>query len=128
MTKRLSAVFAVILFAGALNFLAAAPAANDKPQTFKGVVTLLCAAPPAGGPAATAAAPAGDTCRWTLFTPSDKRIYVLNPQERVAKFSKKTVTVTGTVSTAAKTKMATTDGVVDAATIQVASITPTSGS
>ena len=127
MSKRLSAVFTAILFAGALNFLAAAPAANDKPQTFKGVVTLLCAAPPAGS-AAAAAAPAGDTCRWTLFTPSDKKIYVLNPQERVAKFSKKTVTVTGTVSTAAKTKMATTDGVVDASTIQVASITPASGS
>ena len=127
MSKRLSAAFAVILFAGTLNFLAAAPAANDKPQTFKGVVTLLCAAPPAGGPAAAAAAPAGDTCRWTLFTLSDKKVYVLNPQERVAKFSKKTVTVTGTITTA-KIKMATNDGVVDASTIQVASIAPTSGS
>jgi hypothetical protein len=124
MSKRLCAVFALILFAGALNFLAAA---NDKPQTFKGVVTLLCAAPPAGGSAA-AAATAGDTCRWTLFTPSDKKIYILDPQERVAKFSKKTVTVTGTVSTAAKTKMATTDGVVDASTIKVASISQASGS
>lgn len=125
MSKRLCAVFAVILFAGALNFLAASPGANDKPQTWKGVVTLLCAAPPAAGSAA--AAPAGDTCRWTLFTPADKKIYVLDPQERVAKFSKKTVTVTGTLS-AAKTKMATNDGVVDASTIQVASISPASGS
>jgi hypothetical protein len=128
MSKRLCAVFAVILFAGALNFLAAAPAANDKPQTFKGVVTLLCAAPPAAGSAAATAAPAGDACRWTLLTPADKKVYVLNPQERVAKFSKKTVTVTGTVSTAAKTKMATIDGVVEASTIQVATISPASGS
>jgi hypothetical protein len=123
MSKRLCAVFAIILFAGALNFLAAA---NDKPQTFKGVVTLLCAAPPAGSAAAPAAT-SGDTCRWTLLTPADKKVYVLNPQERVAKFSKKTVTVTGTITTA-KTKMATIDGVVDASTIQVASITPASGS
>jgi hypothetical protein len=127
MAKRLCAVFALILFAGALNFPAAAPAANDKPQTWKGVVTLLCAAPPATGSAAATAAPAGDTCRWTLFTPSDKKIYVLNPQERVAKFSKKTVTVTGTM-TAAKMKMATNDGVVEATTIQVASIAPVPGS
>jgi hypothetical protein len=126
MSKRLCAVFALILFAGTLNFVAAAPAANDKPQTFKGVVTLLCAAPPAGS-AAAAAATAGDTCLWTLLTPADKKVYVLNPQERVAKFSKKAVTVTGTITTA-KTKMATIDGVVDASTIQVASITPASGS
>jgi hypothetical protein len=123
MAKRLCAVFALILFAGAINFLAAAPAPNDKPQTWKGVVTLLCAAPPAAGSAAAA----GDACRWTLVTPSDKKIYVLDPQERVAKFSKKTVTVTGTVS-AAKIKMATIDGVVDASTIQVASINPVPGS
>jgi hypothetical protein len=122
MSKRLCAVFALILFAGALNFLAAA---NDKPQTFKGVVTLLCSAPPAAGSAPVAAS---DACRWTLFTPSDKKIYVLDPQERVAKFSKKTVTVTGTVSSAAKTKMATIDGVVEASTIQVATISPASGS
>jgi len=123
MSKRLCAVFAVILFAGALNFLAAA---NDKPQTWKGVVTLLCAAPPAG--ASAAAATAGDTCRWTLFTPADKKVFVLDPQERVAKFSKKTVTVTGTLSSAAKTKMATIDGVVEASTIQVANIAPVPGS
>jgi hypothetical protein len=122
-SKRLCAVFAAILFAGALNFLAAA---NDKPQTWKGVVTLLCAAPPAG--ASAAAATTGDACRWALFTPSDKKIYVLDPQERVAKFSKKTVTVTGTISSAAKMKMATNDGIVDASTIQVASISPVPGS
>jgi hypothetical protein len=123
MSKRLCVVFAVIFFAGALNFLAAA---NDKPQTWKGVVTMLCAAPPAGAAAATPAT--GDACRWTLFTPSDKKIYVLDPQERVAKFSKKTVTVTGTITNAAKTKMATDTGVVDASTIQVASISPVPGS
>jgi hypothetical protein len=120
MTKRLSAVFALILFAGALNFLAAA---NDKPQTWKGVVTLVCTAPPAAGSAAAA----GDACRFALFTPSDKKLYVLNPQEQAAKFSKRAVTVTGTISTAAKTKMATNDGVVDASTIQVASIAPVPG-
>jgi hypothetical protein len=122
MSKRLYAIFAVILFAGAVSFLAAA---NDKPQTFKGVVTLMCAAPPASG--SLLAAPAGDACRFTLATP-DKKFFVLDPQERVSKFSKKTVTVTGTVSTAAKMKMATIDGVVEAGTIQVASIAPTSGS
>ncbi len=125
MSKRLCAVFALILFAGALNFLAAA---NDKPQTWKGVVTLVCAAPPSAGSAAATALPTGDTCRWTLRTSSDKKVYVLDPQERVAKFSKKTVTVTGTLSTSAKTKMATIDGVVEASTIQVASISPAPGS
>ena len=122
MSKRLCAVFAVILFAGALNFLAAA---NDKPQTWKGVVTLLCAAPPAGAAAATR--PPGDACRWTLFTPSDKKIYVLDPQERVAKFSKKTVTVTGTI-TSRQDQDGHRHGVVDASTIQVASISPVPGS
>jgi len=122
--KRLCAVFAVILFAGALSYVGAA---NDKPQTWKGVVTLLCAAPPAGAPV-SAASSVGDTCRLTLVSPSDKRVYVLDPQARMVKYAKKSVTVTGTLSSAAKIKMATTDGVVDASTIQVASITPASGS
>jgi hypothetical protein len=121
MSKRLVAVFALILFAGAVHVLAAA---NDKPQTYKGVVTMLCAAPPPPGtPTAT-----GDACRFTLFTPSDKKVYVLDPQERVAKFSKKTVTVTGSVSGAAKVKMATENGVVEASTLQVSSISPVPGS
>lgn len=115
MSKRLCAVFALILFAGALNFRAAA---NDKPQTWKGVVTLVCAAAPA-----SAATPA-EACRWTLFTPSDKKVYVLDPQERVAKFSMKSVTVTGTIS-AAKTKIVVNDSVVAASTIKIASIAPT---
>jgi hypothetical protein len=124
MSKRLSAVFAVILFAGALNFLAKA---DDKPQTWKGVVTLVCAAAPAAGsPAASSAASATDACRFTLFTPADKKLYVLNPQEGAAKYSKRAVTVTGTLSTA-KTKVATADGVVDASTIQVAKIAPVPG-
>jgi len=122
--KRLCAVFAMILFAGALNYVGAA---NDKAQTWKGVVTLLCAAPPAGT-AASATSAVGDTCRLTLVSPSDKKVYVLDPQGRMVKYAKKSVTVTGTLSTAAKIKMATTDGVVDASTIQVASITPASGS
>ena len=124
MSKRLFAVVAVICFAGALNY---AGAANDKPQTWKGVVTLLCAAPPAGTDASAASA-AGDTCRLTLVSPSDKKVYVLDPQARMVKYARKNVTVTGTLSSAAKIRMATTDGVVDASTIQVASITPTSGS
>ena len=124
MSKRLFAVVAVILFAGALNY---AGAANDKPQTWKGVVTLLCAAPPAGTAAPIASA-TGDTCRLTLVSPSDKKVYVLDPQARMVKYAKKTVTVTGTLSSAAKIKMATTGGVVDASTIQVASITAASGS
>lgn len=118
MIKRLTAVFALVLFAGAVNYLGAA---NDKPQTWKGVVTMLCAAP---APSAGTAAPAGDTCRFTLMTPSDKKVYILDPQARMAKYSKKSVTVTGTLSSAAKIKMATTDGVVEASTIQVAAITP----
>jgi len=122
--KRLCAVFAMILFAGALNYVGSA---NDKAQTWKGVVTLLCAALPAGT-AASATSAVGDTCRLTLVSPSDKKVYVLDPQGRMVKYAKKSVTVTGTLSTAAKIKMATTDGVVDASTIQVASITPASGS
>ena len=124
MAKRLCAVFALILFAGALNFLAAAPAANDKPQTWKGVVTMVCTAPPSAG----AAAAAGDPCRYSLFTPGDKKLYVLNPQDQAAKFAKKTVTVTGTITSAPKTKMATNDGIVEASTIQVAAIAPVPGS
>ena len=123
MSKRLCAVFAVILFAGALNYAAAA---NDKPQTWKGVVTMLCAAAPAG--ASSAASTTGDTCRLTLVTSSDKKVYVLDPQARMTKYATKTVTMTGTLSGAAKIKMATNNGVVEASTIQVASVTPTSGS
>jgi hypothetical protein len=121
MSKRLFVVFALVVFAGALNCVSAA---NDKPQTWKGVVTLLCAAPPDG----SVAAPAGDACRFALVTPSDKKVFVLDPQARLAKYAKHTVTVTGTLSGAAKIKMATIDGVVEASTIQVASITPASGS
>jgi hypothetical protein len=122
MSKRLSAVFAIIVFATALNYVAAA---NDKPQTWKGVVTLMCAAPPAGAAAATTAVPAGDACRFALVTPTDKKVYVLDPQGRMAKYSTQSVTVTGTLSGAAKFKLATTNGVVEASTIQVASIAPT---
>jgi hypothetical protein len=121
MSKRLFAVFSLVLFAGVLNYPAAA---TDKPQTWKGVVTLLCEAPPAGAVSSAA----GDTCRLTLVTPSDKKVYVLDPQGRMAKYVKKNVTITGTLSGAAKIKMATTDGIIEASTIQVASITPLSGS
>jgi hypothetical protein len=125
MNKRLSPFLAVIFLTSALSVRAAA---NDKPQTWKGVVTLVCAAaPPAGSPqAASSVIPAADACRFTLFTPSDKKLYVLNPQEQAAKYSKKAVTVTGTLSSA-KTKVATADGVVDASTIVVAKIAPVPG-
>jgi hypothetical protein len=121
MNKRLYPVFALVLFGSAMNFVAAA---NDKPQTWKGVVTLVCTAPPP----AQAAAAAGDPCRYSLFTPGDKKLYVLNPQDQAAKFAKKTVTVTGTIASAPKTKIATNDGIVEASTIQVAAIAPVPGS
>ena len=91
MSKRLCAVFAVIVFAGAVSFVAGA---NDKPQTWKGVVTLLCAAAPPPGTSTNTIA-TGDACRLTLITPSDKKVYVLDPQGRMAKYAKRTVTVTG---------------------------------
>ncbi len=65
----------LILFASALNFLSAA---NDKPQKpGEGVVTLVCTAPPPAGAAAGA-----DPCRYSLFIPADRKLYVLNPQEQ----------------------------------------------
>ena len=118
MSNRLWLAFALIFFAGFLSFLAA----NDKPQTWKGYVTYVCTAPPAAGAAA------GDPCRYSLFTVADKKLYVLNPQEQAAKYSKKLVTVTGTISGRAKTKLATNNGTVEASTIQASSISPVPGS
>ena len=121
MNKRLYALFALVLFVSTMNFEVAA---NDKPQTWKGVVTMVCTAPPPAG----ASAAAGDPCRYSLYTPGDKKLYVLNPQDQAAKFAKKTVTVTGTITSAPKTKMATNDGIVEASTIQAAAIAPVPGS
>ena len=118
MSKCLWLACAVILFAGSLSFLAA----NDKPQTWKGYVTLVCTAPPAAGAAA------GEPCLYSLFTPADNKLYVLKPQEEAAKYSKKLVSVTGTISGRTKMKIATNNGIVEATTIRASSISPVPGS
>ena len=96
MRKSFLAVFAGLLFAGALSFLAAADA---KTGTWKGIVTdQMCAQKGVKLDDADCAAKCvGMGSKYALYDTSTKKVYVLNPQDQAAKHAGHTVTVKGSM-------------------------------
>lgn len=123
MAKRLLAVFAMFLFAGALNFL---PAATSKTQTWKGYVTDtwcgLHRETEAPTVACTKLCLSNKGAKYALYDVVNKKLYVLNPQDQAAKYAAQMVTVMGTLGDGAK--MVTAQGTIQASTIIASSIVP----
>ena len=98
-SKRFSAACAVILFAGALSFLAAA---NSKTETWKGYVTDtwcgLHRETEAPTVACTNLCLSNKGAKYALYDVVNNKLYVLNPQEQAAKYAAKLVIVTGTLA------------------------------
>ena len=121
--KRFSAAFAVILFAGALSFLAAE---NSKTETWKGYVTDtwcgLHRETEAPTVACTKLCLSNKGAKYALFDVVNNKLYVLNPQEQAAKYAAKMVIVTGTLGDNAQ--MVTAQGTIQGSTIVASSIVP----
>jgi len=98
-SKRFLTASAVILFAGALSFLAAA---NSKTETWKGYVTDtwcgLHRETEKPTVACTNLCLSNKGAKYALFDVVNNKLYVLNPQEQAAKFAAQLVTVTGTLT------------------------------
>src|SRR5665213_3960177 len=96
MKKRFLAVFAGLLFAGALSYLGAADA---KTGTWKGIVTdQMCAQKGVKLDDAECAAKCVSLgSKWALYDTSTKKVYVLNPQDQASKHAGQTVTVKGSM-------------------------------
>jgi hypothetical protein len=96
MNKRILAALAVLLFAGALNFLAAA---NDKTRTWKGYVTDTWCGLDRETKAPTVACTnlclQNKGAKYALYDVVNNKLYVLNPQDQAAKYAAKMVIVTG---------------------------------
>jgi len=121
MSKRILAVTAVLLFAGALNFLAAA---NTKTETWKGYVTDtwcgLHRETEAPTVACTNLCLQNKGAKYALFDVVNNRLYILNPQAEAAKYAAKMVTVTGTIGDSAQ--LVTAQGTIPGSTIIASSI------
>jgi ATP/ADP translocase len=121
MSKRILAVTAVLLFAGALNFLAAA---NTKTETWKGYVTDtwcgLHRETEAPTVACTNLCLQNKGAKYALFDVVHNKLYILNPQTEAAKYAAKMVTVTGTIGDSAK--LVTAQGTIPGSTIIASSI------
>jgi len=121
-SKRFSVAFAVILFAGALSFLAAA---NSKTETWKGYVTDtwcgLHRETEAPTVACTNLCLSNKGAKYALFDVVNNKLYVLNPQEQAAKYAAQLVTVTGTLG-GGSTQMVTAQGTISGSTIVASSI------
>lgn len=119
--KRFSVACAVILFGSGLSFLAAA---NSKTQTWKGYVTDtwcgLHRETEAPTVACTNLCLTNKGAKYALFDVVNNKLYVLNPQERAAKYAAKMVIVTGTLGDTAQ--MVTSQGTIPGSTIIAASI------
>ena len=119
--KRFSAAFAVILFAGALSFLAAA---NSKTETWKGYVTDTWCGLDRETKTPTVACTnlclGNKGAKYALFDVVNNKLYVLTPQEQAAKYAAQLVTVTGTL--AGSTPMVTAQGTISGSTIVASSI------
>jgi ATP/ADP translocase len=111
----------VILFAGALSFLAAA---NSKTETWKGYVTDtwcgLHRETEAPTVACTNLCLSNKGAKYALFDVVNNKLYVLNPQEQAAKYAAKMVIVTGTLGDS--TQMVTSQGTIPGSTIVASSI------
>ena len=118
--KRFLTACAVILFAGALSFLAA----NSKTETWKGYVTDtwcgLHRETEKPTVACTNLCLSNKGAKYALFDVVNNKLYVLNPQEQAAKFAAQLVTVTGTLT--GSTQMVTAQGTISGNTILASSI------
>ena len=121
MSKRFLATVAVILFAGALSFLAAA---NGKTETWKGYVTDtwcgLHRETEAPTVACTKLCLQNKGAKYALYDVINNKLYVLNPQDDAAKYAAKMVIVTGTLGDSAQ--MVTSQGTIPGSTIIASSI------
>jgi ATP/ADP translocase len=121
MSKRILAVSAVLLFAGALSFLAAA---NNKTETWKGYVTDtwcgLHRATEAPTVACTNLCLQNKGAKYALYDVVNNKLYILNPQAEAARYAAKMVTVTGTVGDSAQ--LVTAQGTIPGSTIIASSI------
>jgi hypothetical protein len=120
-SKRFSAACAVILFGGALSFLAAA---NSKTETWKGYVTDTWCGLDRETKAPTVACT--NLClnnkgaKYALYDVVNKKLYVLNPQDEAAKYAAQLVTVTGTLG--GNAQLVTSSGTIPGSAIIASSI------
>jgi hypothetical protein len=120
-SKRFSAACAVILFGGALSFLAAA---NSKTETWKGYVTDTWCGLDRETKAPTVACT--NLClnnkgaKYALYDVVNKKLYVLNPQDQAAKYAAQFVIVTGTLG--GNTQLVTAKGSIPGSAIIASSI------
>jgi hypothetical protein len=123
MVKRFLATGAVVVFAGALSFLAAA---TSKTQTWKGYVTDtwcgLHRETEAPTVACTKLCLSNKGAKYALYDVVNKKLYVLDPQDQAEKYAAQMVTVTGTLGD--DTKMVTAQGTIQGRTIIASSIIP----
>jgi ATP/ADP translocase len=121
MSKRILAVSALLLFAGALSFLAAA---NNKTETWKGYVTDtwcgLHRATEAPTVACTNLCLQNKGAKYALYDVVNNKLYILNPQAEAARYAAKMVTVTGTIGDSAQ--LVTAQGTIPGSTIIASSI------
>jgi hypothetical protein len=119
--KRFWVASAVILFAGALSFVAAA---NSKTETWKGYVTDTWCGLDRETKAPTVACTnlclGNKGAKYALFDVVNNKLYILNPQEQAAKYAAQLVTVTGTLGETAQ--MVTAKGTISGSTIVASSI------
>ncbi len=119
--KRFWVASAVILFAGALSFVAAA---NSKTETWKGYVTDTWCGLDRETKAPTVACTnlclGNKGAKYALYDVVNNKLYVLNPQEQAAKYAAQLVTVTGTLGETAQ--MVTAKGTISGSTIVASSI------
>ena len=121
MSKRVLAASAVILFAGALSFLAAE---NTRTQTWKGYVTDswcgLDRETRAPSLACTKLCIGSKGAKWALYDVENKKMYLLAPAEEAAKYAAQMVTVTGTLGDSVQ--ITTAKGTISGSTIIASSI------
>lgn len=119
--KRFWVACAVILFAGALGFVAAA---NAKTETWKGYVTDTWCGLDRETKTPTVACTnlclSNKGAKYALFDVVNNKLYVLDPQEQAAKYAAQLVTVTGTLG--GSTQMLTAQGTISGSTIVASSI------
>lgn len=121
MSKRILAGSAVLLFAGALSFLAAA---SGKRETWKGYVTDTWCGLDRETKAPTVACTnlclQNKGAKYALYDVVNNKLYVLNPQEQAAKYAAKMAIVTGALGDS--TQLVTAKGTIPGSAIIASSI------
>jgi len=121
MSKRILAVSAVLLFAGALSFLATA---NGKMETWKGYLTDTWCGLDRETKAPTVACTnlclQNKGAKYALYDVVNNKLYVLNPQDQAAKYTATIVIVTGALGDS--TQLVTAKGTIPSSAIISSSI------